>query len=113
MNHFELFVDYVCNKKDIRQYVVERKKFKTRGEFTDATLIRSQEYLERMEKESPEIYQKMYETLDKYFAQDTGHRIEYPINFIYEVLKIYDKNIPAEKICKKYIAGLDHKCLDS
>ena len=113
MNHFELFIDYVCNKKDIRLYVEERKRFKTRGEFSDETLIKAQEYLERLEKESPEIYTCMYETLEKYFALDAGHRIEYPIDFIYEILKIYEKGIPAEKVCKNYIAGLAHKWVDA
>jgi hypothetical protein len=113
MTLIEIFTDYVFNKKDLRKYVEERKAIKERGEFNDGLLIQAQENLERLKTEDNEIYELMYETLQEYVNLDCGHTIEYPINFIKEILKLYKNDASAEKICKIYKMGLEHHCQDA
>lgn len=113
MTLIELFTDYVRNKKDLKEYVELRKEINTRGEFNDKTLIQASVDLQRLQKENPEIYERMYQTLNQYYAQDEGYTIEYPVDFIREILKIYQKNIPAEKVYQCYIKGLNHPCRDA
>ncbi len=113
MTLIEIFTEYVLNKKSLKDYVEVRKTIPTRGEFNDETLCEAEECLQRLKKEDPEVYDEMYKTLDEYFARDTGHMVEYPINFVKEILKIYQCDIPAQKICDQYKRGLDHHCQDS
>jgi len=55
----------------------------------------------------------MHETLDKYYQADEGEPIEYPIDFIRQVLKIYQKGISAQKVYECYVKGLKHYCRDA
>ena len=113
MTLIELFTDYVRNEKDLNEYVEKRKHIHTRGEFNDKTLMQAAEDLKRLKKEEPEIYALMYQTLDKYYKEDNGHFVEYPIDFIRQVLKIYQNNIPANKVYECYVKGLNHECRDA
>lgn len=113
MTLIELFTDYVRNQKDLREYVKLRKDINTRGEFNDKTLIQAAKDLERLKKEDPEIYEAMYKTLNKYYQLDGGYTIEYPIDFVREILKIYQKGIPAKKVYECYTKGLNHPCRDA
>ncbi len=113
MTLIELFTDYVRNQKDLKEYVELRKNINTRGEFNDQTLIQAAEDLQRLKIEDPEIYNLMYETLNKYYELDGGHTIEYPIDFVREILKIYQKNISAKKVYECYAKGLKHPCRDA
>lgn len=113
MTLIELFTDYVRNEKSLKEYVEKRKNINTRGEFNDKTLLQAAKDLERLKKEEPEIYALMYETLDKYYEADSGHVIEYPIDFIHQILKIYQNNIPAKKVYECYVKGLNHECRDA
>ena len=88
MTLIELFTDYIRNKKNLKEYVEERKNFSTKGEFPDETLIHAEEYLQRLKKEHPDIYEGMYRTLECYYAEDNGHYVEYPLNFIRQILQI-------------------------
>lgn len=108
MTLIELFTDYVRNKKDLREYVQKRKSIDTRGVFNDATLIQAQEDLERLQSEEPKFYELMYQTLERYYQEDRGYTIEYPIDFIRNILKIYQNNIPASEVYEGYVAGLNH-----
>lgn len=113
MTLIELFTDYVRNEKDLKEYVELRKDINTKGEFNDKTLLQAAKDLERLKKEEPKIYALMYETLDKYYEVDSGHVIEYPIDFIRQILKIYQNNIPAKKVYECYAKGLEHEYRDS
>lgn len=104
----ELFTDYIRNKKDLRQYVALRKDIHERGEFNDASLIKIQENLERLEQENPEIYAKMYEVLEEIFKRDQGNHVEYPLDFSKEILKMFQKQ-SLESIYEEYKAVLEHK----
>lgn len=104
----EIFTDYIRNKKDLRDYVEVRKTMHERGEFNDATLIQVQENLERLEKENPEIYTKMYEVLEEIFKRDQGNHIEYSLDFAREILKMFQKQ-SLESIYEEYNAVLKHK----
>lgn len=113
MTLIEIFTDYVRNKKDLKEYVEVRKTINTRGEFNNETLQQAEEDLQRLKNDNPEIYELMYKTLDEYYTRDEGHTVEYPIDFVRQVLKIYQNGIPAEKVYNCYKQGLDHTCLDS
>ncbi len=106
----EIFTDYVRNKKSLKEYVELRKEINDRGEFNDQTLLQAEEDLRRLKEEDPEVSAQMYETLEQYYKDDCGHYTEYPINFIREVLKIYQKGISAKKVLEDYKEGLDHHC---
>lgn len=113
MTLIELFTDHVRNKKSLKEYVEKRKNINTRGEFNNQTLIQAEEDLQRLKKEDPEIYTLMYETLNQYYADDKGCTIEYPIDFVREISKIYQKGIPAKKVYECYKKGLKHECRDA
>jgi len=113
MTLIELFSDYVRNEKSLKEYVEKRKTINTRGEFNDKTLFQAAEDLERLKKEEPEIYALMHETLDTYYKENNGHFVEYPIDFIRQILKIYQNNIPAKKVYECYLKGLNHECRDA
>jgi hypothetical protein len=109
----ELFSDYVRNKKSLKVYVEKRKSINERGEFNDKTLFDAQECLEKLQKEEPDIYILMYETLSEYYKQGEGHTIEYPINFIRQILQICRNNISAQKVYESYKKGLNHYYCDA
>ncbi len=113
MTLIELFTDYVRNQKSLKEYVEKRKTINGRGEFNDATLIQAEEDLQRLKKENPKIYDLMYETLNEYYKKDEGYTLEYPIDFVREILKIYQNNIPAQKVYESYKEGLNHFCRDA
>ena len=104
----EIFTDFIRNKKDLREYVAIRKDIHERGEFNDMKLIQIQENLERLQKENPEIYTKMYEVLEEIFKRDEGNFIDYPLDFAREILKMF-KLQSLESIYEEYKAVLDHK----
>jgi len=110
MTLIELFTDYVRNQKNLKEYVEIRKTRNDRGEFNNDTLLQAEEDLQRLKKENPEVFAEMYVTLEKYYKYDCGHLTEYPINFIREILKIYQKGIPAQRVLQGYKDGLDHSC---
>ena len=113
MTLIEVFTDFIRNKKSLKEYVEVRKTMDSRGEFNDKTLLEAQEYLDKLKLEEPEIYDLMYETLERYFEEDQGYTVEYPIDFIREILKIYRNNIPAKKVYECYVKGLNHPCRDA
>ena len=113
MQLIEVFTDYVVNKKSLKEYVEYRKTTHERGEFNDEKLLQAEENLQRLKKEDSELYELMYETLNEYFKQDSGYTVEYPINFIRNVLKMYDKNTSLQKVYQDYKDGLQHKERDA
>lgn len=113
MTLIELFTDYIRNKKSLKLYVKERKNYNTRGEFNDQTLIKAEDCLQRLKKEEPEIYNLMYETLEQYYEEDCGHYVEYPINFIRQILQICDNHVSAQKVYDVYREGLKHHYCDA
>ncbi len=104
----DLFTDYIRNKKDLREYVERRKTIKERGEFNDQKLIRIQENLERLQKENPDIYNKMFEVLEDVFRRDQGNYVEYSLDFAREILQMF-RGKSLESIYENYKAILDHK----
>jgi len=108
MSLIEIFSDYVYNRKSLIEYVEVRKDIHERGEFNDQKLIRAQEHLNRLKEEDNELYELMYQTLDEYRRLDMGHPTEYPIDFIREVLKMYEVSTDTRKIYENYKAGLLH-----
>ena len=104
----EIFKDHVLNKKSLKDYVELRKTINERGEFNDTSLIQAEDNLQRLKREDNAIYELMYKTLGEYVKQDKGHTVEYPINFIREVLKLYKNNLSPEQIYKNYKSGLEH-----
>lgn len=108
MTLIEIFTDYVVNRKSLKEYVEARKQINQRGEFNDAKLIRAEENLQRLKKEEPELYEQMYAILDEVIRRDTGHTLEYPIDFIREVLKLYQGHLTPEQIYHEYRRVLTH-----
>ena len=108
MTLIEIFTDHVVNRKSLKDYVEIRKGLHERGEFNDAKLIQAEENLQRLKQEDPEIYELMYATLDEIFKRDTGDIVEYPINFIREILKLYTGGMTAKKVYEEYRRSLDH-----
>lgn len=113
MTLIDLFSDYIRNKKDIVEYIEKRKSINERGEFNDATLQKLAQKLEKLKKESPEIYEGMHNILEEYYKRDEGHYVEYPINFAKQILMMYENHISLEHIYKSYKDGLDHYCRDA
>ena len=104
----ELFTDYVFNQKDLREYVEKRKHINERGEFNDSLLLQAADNLEKLEKENRDIYDLMYVTLQEYVKLDRGHTMEYPINFIREILKLSKDGYSAQEMYEDYKNGLKH-----
>jgi hypothetical protein len=113
MSLIELFTDFVVNRKDLRHYVEMRKNMHERGEFSDETLVRAQENLEKLEVEDKQEYEAMYATLKEVFVLDRGHKVEYPIDFIKEVLKMYHHGHTAHNIAQEYHDVLAHHFHDA
>lgn len=114
MTLIELFTDYIRNQKSLIDYVEERKKITTRGEFNNETLILAAEKLERLKEENPVVYKEMHSLLEEYYSKDEGHFVEYPINFTRQVLKLYkNERATPERVLACYRRGLDHPCNDA
>ncbi len=113
MTLVELFTNYIVNRKDLRDYVDERKTLNERGEFNDIKLITAQENLERLKKEDLMTYEQMYMILDKIIKADRGHYVEYSINFIKAILKMYRGHATPEDVCKEYAKELTHRYNDA
>jgi len=113
MTLIELFTDYVVNRKDLREYVELRQNMRERGEFSDETLVHAQESLERLKLENNSEYEAMYVTLKEIFTLDRGHKVEYPIDFIKEVLKMYHHGHSAHDIAQEYNEVLKHHFHDA
>ncbi len=113
MSLIELFSDYVYNQKDLKEYVEKRKKVKERGEFNDNLLFRAADNLEKLKSEDREVYDLMYITLEEYVKLDQGHTLEYPINFIREILKLHKQGCCPRNVYEDYKAGLTHPFQDA
>lgn len=94
----EIFTDHVLNRKSLKEYVEIRKTINERGEFNDAKLIQAQENLERLKNEEPEVYEGMYATLAKIYARNAGLTIEYPLDFIRQILRMYKTNLTPTQV---------------
>jgi len=108
MSLIELFTDYVLNRKSLKEYVELRKTINERGEFNDAKLIQAQENLARLKTEEPEIYEGMYETLARIYARNAGLTIEYPLDFIRQILKMYKTSLTPAQVYEEYKRVLEH-----
>lgn len=108
MSLIEIFTDYILNKKSLIDYVEIRRNIHERGEFNDASLIKAEEILNRLKKEHPEIHDGMYETLTKIYERNIGLSVEYPIDFIRQILKIYSGPLTPHQVHEEYRRVLDH-----
>ncbi|MBV5322019.1 MAG: hypothetical protein JZU62_10035 [Sulfuricurvum sp.] len=108
MSLIELFTNYVLNRKNLKEYVELRKTINERGEFNDAKLIQAQENLERLKMEEPDIYEGMYETLARIYARNAGLTIEYPLDFIRQILKMYKTSLTPAQVYEEYKRVLEH-----
>ncbi len=113
MRLIDLFSKYIREQKSLVEYVEERKHSNEKGEFSDEELILAFEKLQKLKSEEPKIYNAMYKTLEEYYGRDEGHYVEYPINFIRQILKMYTKNVRPERVYECYIQGLNHPCADA
>lgn len=104
----EIFTDYILNRKSLKEYVEVRKGIKTRGEFNDASLIKAEENLQRLKAEEPEIYEGMYQTLAQIYKQNSGLMIEYPLDFVRQILKMYEGPLTPRQVYEEYKRLLDH-----
>jgi hypothetical protein len=108
MSLIEIFTDYVLNRKNLKEYVEIRKTIHERGEFNDAKLIQAQENLDRLKAEEPDVYEGIYETLAKIYARNAGLTIEYPIEFIRQILRMYKSSLTPKQIYEEYRRVLEH-----
>ena len=113
MTLIELFTDYVRDRKSLQEYVEKRKHIDSRGEFNDKKLIQAQENLDRLKEEEPEIYELMYQVLERYYIEDRGYTIEYPIDFVREILKMYQNSLSPKEVYELYLKGLTHSHRDA
>ena len=113
MSLITIFTDHIVHRKSLRDYVEVRKTIRERGEFNDKTLLQAEEDLQRLKREKPEIYEAMYATLDEIMRRDEGHHFEYPINFVRQILRIYQGGVPAEKVLEEYRRELGHRYRDA
>lgn len=108
MSLIELFTDYVLNRKSLKEYVEIRKTINERGEFNDAKLIQADENLQRLKNEEPEIYEGMYATLSNIYARNAGLTVEYPLDFIRQILRMYKDSHTPKQIYDEYKRVLEH-----
>jgi len=113
MKLIDIFSNYVRKQKSLVAYVEERKCIKEEGEFSDEELMIAAEKLQKLKGECPEIYEAMHKTLEEYYYRDEGHYVEYPINFIRQILKMYTNDVKPQRVYECYIQGLAHPCHDS
>lgn len=109
MTLIEIFTDYVVNKKSLLDYIELRKGLKQRGEFNDETLVLAQKNLDRLNIENKEILDEMYTILFEIIKLDRGHFVEYSLDFIKEILKLYKNSVEPKDILKNYKEILNHK----
>lgn len=108
MSLIEIFTDYVLNKKSLIEYVELRKKINERGEFNDTSLIKADETLNKLRNEYPEVHSGMYETLAKIYEQNRGFSVEYPIEFIRQILRMHSEFLTPHQIYEEYQRVLEH-----
>jgi len=108
MSLIEIFTDHDLNRKSLKDYVEIRKTINERGEFNDAKLIQAEENLQRLKAEEPEIYEGMYETLARVYARNAGLTIEYPIEFIRQILRMYKGSLTPKQVYEEYKNVLEH-----
>lgn len=108
MSLIEIFTDYVLNQKSLIDYVEIRKNIHERGEFNDASLIKAEENLNRLQTEYPDVHSGMYETLAKIYERNIGFSVEYPIDFIRQILKMYNGSLTPNQVHQEYQRILDH-----
>ena len=108
MSLIETFTDYVLNRKSLKEYVEVRKTINERGEFNDAKLIQAQENLERLKAEESEVYEGMYATLAKIYARNSGLTIEYPLDFVRQILRMYKTSLTPKQVYEEYKRVLEH-----
>ncbi len=108
MSLIETFTDHILNRKSLKDYVEIRKTIHERGEFNDASLIRAEENLQRLKTEEPEIYEGMYATLDAIYKRNAGLTIEYPLDFIRQILKMYKNSLSPQQVLEEYQRVLEH-----
>ncbi|MDD3597301.1 hypothetical protein [Sulfuricurvum sp.] len=108
MSLIEIFTDYVQHKKSLKEYVEIRKTIHERGEFNDESLIRAEENLMRLRQENPEVYTGMYDLLSQIYERNHGLTIEYPIEFIRQILQMYDSPFSPIQVYEEYKRVLDH-----
>jgi len=113
MTLIDIFTDYVVNRKSLKEYVEVRKNIHERGVFNDQTLIQAEEDLQRLKREENDTYEAMYATLEEITSRDEGYHAEYPVNFIRQILRIYQGGIPAKKVLEEYRRELDHYYRDA
>ena len=113
MSLITIFTDHIVNRKSLKDYVAIRKSIHERGEFNDRTLLEAEEDLQRLKRDDRETYEAMYETLHEIMRRDEGHYVEYPINFIKQILRIYRGGVPAKKVLEEYRRELVHHYRDA
>lgn len=113
MSLINIFTDYIVNKKDLNDYVEVRKTLNERGEFNDKLLQKAEENLQRLKKEDEKTYNLMYEVLYEIIRRDIGHTVEYPINFVKEILKMYENGRSPTQVYEEYKRSLEHSYKDA
>lgn len=108
MLRIEIFTDYVKHRKSLKEYIAIRKMIHEQGEFDDASLIKAEENLLRLQREEPDVYDGMYATLEELYERNIGLTIEYPIEFIRQILKMYCNTLTPVQIYEEYKRVLDH-----
>ncbi len=104
----DIFRDHVVNRKSLKDYVEIRKDIHERGEFNDASLLRAEELLQCVKTVDSESYESLYKTLDEIIRLDDGNAVEYPIDFVREILKIGKNGMTAREVAEEYRRTLDH-----
>ncbi|WP_295056310.1 hypothetical protein [Sulfuricurvum sp.] len=108
MSLIEIFTDYILTKKSLIEYVEIRKTINERGEFNDSSLIKAEENLQRLKHEEPDIHEGMYTTLAKIYERNIGLTIEYPIEFIRQILRMYSSSLTPTQVYEEYNRVLEH-----
>lgn len=108
MSLINIFTDHVLNRKSLKDYVEIRKGLNERGEFNDRKLLEAEETLQCLKKIDPQTYEEMYAILNEIIERDKGHVVEYPINFVREVLRIGHNGMSARMVCEEYRRSLEH-----
>ena len=113
MTLIEIFTDHVVNRRSLKDYVEIRKKLNERGEFNDTSLLQAEEILQRLRDEKSETLEQMYKTLDEVYRRDLGHKVEYPIDFIKQILRIGQHGKTAEQVYQEYRRMIEHHFNDA
>lgn len=108
MSLIEIFTDYILNKKSLQEYIELRKTIQERGEFNDTLLIQAEENLQRLKNENPDVYDGMYEVLARLYERNCGLTIEFPIDFVRQILKMYTGSAVPQQVYEDYKQVLEH-----